>query len=194
LDDKPPRLPAGKSRTQPPGVKCYRAIPAADRPLDRRPDPPSTIRQPRRHTFSGMDETQTLALQALRELLDNPDRDDWDKLVAASRAARPECRHWHVIRPQVRTQDRPMVALPARHVERPRAVGAHVAQCHGLDRFVEAPGCHRVIVGRSVAFGEGYGLPRRPQCCQGFRAHIGDGQWKAKPNGKIRWIIMCLLR
>ena len=32
-----------------------------------------------------MDETQTLALQALRELLDNPDRDDWDKLVAASR-------------------------------------------------------------------------------------------------------------
>jgi hypothetical protein len=32
-----------------------------------------------------MDETQTLALLALRELLDNPDRDDWDKLVAASR-------------------------------------------------------------------------------------------------------------
>jgi hypothetical protein len=32
-----------------------------------------------------MDETQILALQALRELLDNPARDDWDKLVAASR-------------------------------------------------------------------------------------------------------------
>jgi hypothetical protein len=32
-----------------------------------------------------MDDTQTLALQALRELLDNPDRDDWDKLIAASR-------------------------------------------------------------------------------------------------------------
>ena len=32
-----------------------------------------------------MDERQTLALQALRELLDNPDRDKWDKLVAASR-------------------------------------------------------------------------------------------------------------
>jgi hypothetical protein len=31
-----------------------------------------------------MDETQT-ALQTLRELLDNPDR-DWDRLVAASRA------------------------------------------------------------------------------------------------------------
>ena len=32
-----------------------------------------------------MDETQTLAAQALRELLD-PDRDDWDELVAANRA------------------------------------------------------------------------------------------------------------
>jgi hypothetical protein len=32
-----------------------------------------------------MDETQTLAVLALRELLDNPDRDDGDKLVAASR-------------------------------------------------------------------------------------------------------------
>src|SRR4249919_3947033 len=51
-----------------------------------RPRPPSTIRQLRRTTFRGMDETQTLAVQALRELLDNPKRDDWDKLVAASRA------------------------------------------------------------------------------------------------------------
>jgi hypothetical protein len=33
-----------------------------------------------------MDETQTLAVQALRELLDNPERDDWDELVAANRA------------------------------------------------------------------------------------------------------------
>jgi hypothetical protein len=32
-----------------------------------------------------MDERLTLALQALSELLDNPDRDDWDKLVVASR-------------------------------------------------------------------------------------------------------------
>jgi hypothetical protein len=37
------------------------------------------------HYVLGMDERQTLALQALRELLDNPDRDKWDKLVAASR-------------------------------------------------------------------------------------------------------------
>jgi hypothetical protein len=32
-----------------------------------------------------MDETQTLAVRALRELLDNPERDDWDELVAANR-------------------------------------------------------------------------------------------------------------
>jgi hypothetical protein len=65
-----------------------RAIPAVDRRVTARSPvrPPSTIRQPRRHTFSGMDDTQTLAVRALRELLDDPDRDDWDKLVAASRA------------------------------------------------------------------------------------------------------------
>ena len=33
-----------------------------------------------------MDETQTLAAQALCELLDNPDRNDWDELLAANRA------------------------------------------------------------------------------------------------------------
>jgi len=33
-----------------------------------------------------MDETQTLAVQALRYLLDNPDRNDWDELLTANRA------------------------------------------------------------------------------------------------------------
>jgi len=33
-----------------------------------------------------MDETQTLAVLALREPLDNPDRNDWDGLRAANRA------------------------------------------------------------------------------------------------------------
>ena len=33
-----------------------------------------------------MNETQTVAVQALRELLDNPEREDWDELVAANRA------------------------------------------------------------------------------------------------------------
>ena len=33
-----------------------------------------------------MDETQTLAVRALRDLLDNPDRGDWDELLAANRA------------------------------------------------------------------------------------------------------------
>jgi hypothetical protein len=32
-----------------------------------------------------MDVTQNLALRALRELLDNPDRNDWDELLAANR-------------------------------------------------------------------------------------------------------------
>jgi len=32
-----------------------------------------------------MDETQILAVLAVRELLDDPDRDDWDELVAANR-------------------------------------------------------------------------------------------------------------
>ena len=32
-----------------------------------------------------MDETQILAALALRELLDDPERDDWDELVAANR-------------------------------------------------------------------------------------------------------------
>jgi hypothetical protein len=31
-----------------------------------------------------MDETQILAVLALRELLDDPDRNDWDELVAAA--------------------------------------------------------------------------------------------------------------
>jgi hypothetical protein len=35
----------------------------------------------------GMDGMQTLAaVQALRDLLDNPERDDWDELIAANRA------------------------------------------------------------------------------------------------------------
>jgi hypothetical protein len=46
---------------------------AADRRSDYRPDPP-------------MYETQTIAAQALSELLDDPDRDDWDELLAANRA------------------------------------------------------------------------------------------------------------
>jgi hypothetical protein len=49
-----------------------------------------------------MEETQTLAVLALRELLDDPDRNDWDELVAANRVLinaiatgrpeRPNCR------------------------------------------------------------------------------------------------------
>jgi hypothetical protein len=60
---------------------------AADRrSITGRARPSSTIRQPGRNTVPGMDETQTLAVRALRELLDDPDRDDWDELLAANRA------------------------------------------------------------------------------------------------------------
>jgi hypothetical protein len=38
--------------------------------------------------------------------------------------------HWHVIGPRVCAHDGPVVALPARHVERPHSVGAHVAEGH----------------------------------------------------------------
>jgi hypothetical protein len=63
-----------------------RAIPAADRRLDGPPGSPavnhsSTVQQ----YGPGMDETQNLAVRALRELLDNPDRNDWDELLAANR-------------------------------------------------------------------------------------------------------------
>jgi len=34
----------------------------------------------------GMDETQELALRALRELVDDPERNDWDDLLGANRA------------------------------------------------------------------------------------------------------------
>jgi hypothetical protein len=44
--------------------------------------------------------------------------------------ARAECWHWHVIGPRVGAQDRAVVAQPTAHIERPHAVGAHVAECH----------------------------------------------------------------
>jgi hypothetical protein len=34
----------------------------------------------------GMDETQDLGLRALRELFDDPERNDWDEVLAANRA------------------------------------------------------------------------------------------------------------
>jgi hypothetical protein len=53
-----------------------------------------------------------------------------DQKDAAS-SKRPKRRHRHVIGPRVRAQDRPVVALPAAHFERPHAVGTHVAEGHG---------------------------------------------------------------
>jgi hypothetical protein len=55
---------------------------------------------------------------------------------------RPEHLHGHIIRPRRRTDGRAVVAVPARHIERPHAVRPHVAERHWLDRFFEVSGRH----------------------------------------------------
>jgi hypothetical protein len=51
-------------------------------------------------------------------------------LIATARPSgshpRAKSRHWHVVGPGLGAQERPVVTQPARHVERPHAVGAHV--------------------------------------------------------------------
>jgi hypothetical protein len=63
-----------------------------------------------------------------------------------------------LIGPRVRAQDRSVVALPAAHVERPHAVGAHVAEGHrrsGLRSWSRAhagediSGCAKVVRGEN---------------------------------------------
>jgi hypothetical protein len=39
-------------------------------------------------------------------------------------------------------RDGSVMALPTRHIEQPHAVGAHVAERHRFDWFVEAMRCH----------------------------------------------------
>jgi hypothetical protein len=51
-------------------------------------------------------------------------------IASGAHHTRPKRRHRHVIWPRVRTHDRPVVALQARHAQRPHAVGAHVAEGH----------------------------------------------------------------
>jgi hypothetical protein len=59
--------------------------------------------------------------------------------VVVAHHARAERWHRHVIWPRVRAQDRPMVAQPAAHVERPHAVGAHVADAVVAPNVENAP-------------------------------------------------------
>ena len=61
-----------------------------------------------------------------------------DDPAAGAHHARPEGGYRRVVRPALGAEDRPVVAQPARHVERPHAVGAHIAERHWLDRFVDA--------------------------------------------------------
>jgi hypothetical protein len=72
-----------------------------------------------------MDETQTLAAQALRELLDNPDRDDWDELLAANRAL---IKAIATGRPLTRRNARIVAEYLREAGWRERAIGAATAQ------------------------------------------------------------------
>jgi hypothetical protein len=93
-----------------------------------------------------------------------------DDPASGAHHPRPERRHRHVIGPRVSAQDRPVVALPTRHVERPHAVRAHIAERHRLDRFVDAPGCHPAIVGH-------------PSAAKEDDTVLGPGRKKEKPRG-----------
>jgi hypothetical protein len=67
----------------------------------------------------------------------------------SSRFPLAECQHRHV----VGAQQRLMTALPARHRERPHAVGAHVAEGHGRPGLGSWSGAHAgedILTGRTV--------------------------------------------
>ena len=66
-----------------------------------------------------MDETQTLAVQALCELLDNPERDDWEELVAANRS---------LCRPMTRRNARIVAEYLREAAWQEHAIGAATAQ------------------------------------------------------------------
>jgi hypothetical protein len=72
-----------------------------------------------------MDETQNLAVRALRELLDNPERDDWDDLLAANRAL---IRAIETGEPMTRKDARIVAEYLREAGWRERAIGAATAQ------------------------------------------------------------------
>jgi hypothetical protein len=91
-------------------------------------------------------------------------------------------RYRHVIGPRGGAQDRPVVAEPARYVERPHAVRAHVAEGHRLDRFVEAPGCHPAIVCRPTAVGEGDTVLDHANAPRGAGLRRAKDQFAGRPS------------
>jgi hypothetical protein len=72
-----------------------------------------------------MDETQTLAAQALRDLLDDPERDDWDELLAANRAL---IKAIETSEPMTRRNARIVAEYLREAGWRERAIGAATAQ------------------------------------------------------------------
>jgi hypothetical protein len=73
-----------------------------------------------------MDETQMiLALRALRELLDNPERDDWDEVLAANCAL---IKAIETVEPMTRRNARIVAEYLREAGWRERAIGAATAQ------------------------------------------------------------------
>jgi hypothetical protein len=95
-----------------------------------------------------MDETQTLAMQALRELLDDPDRNDWDELVAANRALL-----------QAIETGRPMTRNNARIVA----------------EYLREAGWNEGAIGAATTNGGDYGRPHRGRGSRDCHAEAGAG-------------------
>ena len=90
-----------------------------------------------------MDETQTLAVRALRELLDDPDRNDWDELLAANRA----------LIKAIETGE-PMTRRSPRHKERAIYIRGHSDGERGLPlRSSEYGGWQREIYEKAYSKG-----------------------------------------
>jgi hypothetical protein len=92
--------------------------------------------------------------------------------AARANHARPETGHRRVMRPTLGAPDGPVVALSARHRERPHAIVARVAERHRLDRFVGARACHRRRIANEKARREA-GLFRTLGVVA-FASHMGN--------------------
>src|SRR5580704_18768623 len=106
-----------------------------------------------------MDETQTLAVQALRDLLDNPDRDDWDELLAANRALI-----------KATAKNKPMTRNNA------RIVAEYLREARWRERAIRA----------ATTNGGDYGRPHRGRGSRDYHAEAGTGGGQGAHSGDGR--------
>jgi hypothetical protein len=98
-----------------------------------------------------------------------------------------------LIGPRVRAQDRSVVALPAAHVERPHAVGAHVAEGHrrsGLRSWSRAHAGEDIRASSATASSGRCALLRDTVPDQGegrSAAGTGEGEAGSTPTGASCW-------